>query len=45
VRFLILGPLEVRDEAGVVALGGIKLRAVLAVLLGEVRAGPCLSSA
>src|SRR4051794_37996946 len=33
MRFLILGPLEVRGEDGVVALGGIKLRAVLAVLL------------
>jgi DNA-binding SARP family transcriptional activator len=33
MRFLVLGPLEVRGEAGAVALGGIKLRAVLAVLL------------
>jgi DNA-binding SARP family transcriptional activator/tetratricopeptide (TPR) repeat protein len=33
MRFLILGPLEVRGEKGAVALGGIKLRAVLAVLL------------
>ena len=31
--FLILGPMQVRNEAGVVALGGIKPRAVLAVLL------------
>ena len=33
MRFLILGPLEVRGEAGTVALGGIKLRGLLAVLL------------
>jgi DNA-binding SARP family transcriptional activator len=33
MRFLILGPLEVRGELGTVALGGIKLRAVLAVLV------------
>jgi DNA-binding SARP family transcriptional activator len=33
MRFLILGPLEVRGEKGAVVLGGIKLRAVLAVLL------------
>jgi DNA-binding SARP family transcriptional activator/tetratricopeptide (TPR) repeat protein len=33
MRFLILGPLEVRDEERPVALGGIKLRALLAVLL------------
>jgi DNA-binding SARP family transcriptional activator len=33
MRFLILGPLEVRGEDGLVALGGIKLRALLAVLL------------
>jgi predicted ATPase/DNA-binding SARP family transcriptional activator len=33
MRFLILGPLEVRGEAGSVALGGIKLRGLLAVLL------------
>jgi DNA-binding SARP family transcriptional activator len=33
VEFRILGPLEVRSEAGIVALGGIKPRAVLAVLL------------
>jgi DNA-binding SARP family transcriptional activator len=33
VEFRILGPLEVRSESGVVALGGIKPRAVLAVLL------------
>ena len=31
--FLILGPLEVRSERGVVALGGAKPRAVLAALL------------
>jgi len=31
--FRILGPLEVRSELGVLALGGIKPRAVLAVLL------------
>ena len=31
--FRILGPLEVRSELGAVALGGIKPRAVLAVLL------------
>jgi predicted ATPase/DNA-binding SARP family transcriptional activator len=33
MRFLILGPLEVRGELGTVALGGIKLRGLLAVLL------------
>lgn len=33
VQFRILGPLEVLDEVGPVALGGIKARAVLAVLL------------
>ena len=33
MEFLILGPLEVRDEDGTVALGGIKSRAVLAILL------------
>jgi DNA-binding SARP family transcriptional activator len=33
VRFLILGPLEVRGEHGGFPLGGIKVRAVLAVLL------------
>jgi DNA-binding SARP family transcriptional activator len=33
MRFLILGPLEVRGEDGPLALAGIKLRAVLAVLL------------
>ena len=33
MRFLILGPLEVRGEKGAVVVGGIKLRAVLAVLL------------
>jgi DNA-binding SARP family transcriptional activator len=33
VEFRILGPLEVRNEQGQVVLGGIKLRAVLAVLL------------
>lgn len=33
MEFRILGPLEVSDEHGVVALGGIKPRAVLAVLL------------
>jgi DNA-binding SARP family transcriptional activator/tetratricopeptide (TPR) repeat protein len=33
MRFLILGPLEVRGEQGVVALGGNKLRGLLAVLL------------
>jgi DNA-binding SARP family transcriptional activator/tetratricopeptide (TPR) repeat protein len=33
MRFLILGPLEVRGEQGAVALGGNKLRGLLAVLL------------
>jgi DNA-binding SARP family transcriptional activator len=33
MRFLILGPLEVRGEDGVVALSGAKLRGLLAVLL------------
>jgi predicted ATPase/DNA-binding SARP family transcriptional activator len=33
VEFRILGPLEVRNERGPVALGGIKPRTVLAVLL------------
>ena len=33
MEFRILGPLEVRNESGAVALGGIKPRAVLAVLL------------
>jgi YVTN family beta-propeller protein len=33
VRFFVLGPLEVRHEAGVVSLGGVKQRALLAVLL------------
>src|SRR5690349_75034 len=33
MEFRILGPLEVRGESGAVALGGIKPRAVLAVLL------------
>jgi WD40 repeat protein/DNA-binding SARP family transcriptional activator len=33
VEFRILGPLEVRSDSGAVALRGIKLRAVLAVLL------------
>jgi WD40 repeat protein/DNA-binding SARP family transcriptional activator/energy-coupling factor transporter ATP-binding protein EcfA2 len=33
MEFRILGPLEVRDERGVVALGGTKPRAVLVVLL------------
>jgi DNA-binding SARP family transcriptional activator len=33
VEFRILGPLEVRSESGAVALGGIKPRAVLALLL------------
>ena len=33
MEFRILGPLEVRSESGAVALGGIKPRAVLAVLL------------
>jgi len=33
MEFRILGPLEVRNARGVVALGGIKPRAVLAVLL------------
>jgi DNA-binding SARP family transcriptional activator len=32
-EFLVLGPLEVRVDGGVVALGGLKPRAVLAVLL------------
>jgi DNA-binding SARP family transcriptional activator len=33
MRFLILGPLEVRDEQGAVALNGTKLRGLLAMLL------------
>ncbi|MEA2194870.1 MAG: hypothetical protein QOG42_1304, partial [Solirubrobacteraceae bacterium] len=33
MKFLILGPLEVHNEQGRVALGGIKPRAVMAVLL------------
>jgi WD40 repeat protein/DNA-binding SARP family transcriptional activator/energy-coupling factor transporter ATP-binding protein EcfA2 len=33
MEFRILGPLEVRSEHGLVALGGVKPRAVLAVLL------------
>jgi DNA-binding SARP family transcriptional activator len=33
MEFRILGPLEVVDERGVLALGGVKPRAVLAVLL------------
>src|SRR5205809_755191 len=33
MRFGILGPLEVRDERGVVDLGGSRPRAILAVLL------------
>jgi DNA-binding SARP family transcriptional activator len=33
MRFLILGPLEVRDDLGVVALGGVKPRSILAKLL------------
>ena len=33
VEYRILGPLEVRNEAGAVALGGVKARAVLAMLL------------
>jgi DNA-binding SARP family transcriptional activator len=33
MEFRILGPLEVRSERGVLALGGVKPRAVLAVLL------------
>lgn len=33
VEFRILGPLEVHDESGAVGLGGVKARAVLAVLL------------
>jgi predicted ATPase/DNA-binding SARP family transcriptional activator len=33
MRFLILGPLEVRGEDGTVAPGGVKLRGLLAVLL------------
>jgi DNA-binding SARP family transcriptional activator len=33
MRFLILGSLEVHDEHGVLRLGGIKPRAVLAMLL------------
>ena len=33
MEFLILGPIEVLDESGPLALGGIKPRAVLAVLL------------
>jgi DNA-binding SARP family transcriptional activator len=34
-RFRILGPLEVSDETGVLLLGGLKQRAVLALLLLE----------
>src|SRR3954470_24641653 len=33
MEFLILGPLEVRDEHGSVTLGGSKPRAIIAVLL------------
>ncbi|HYH90505.1 MAG TPA: BTAD domain-containing putative transcriptional regulator [Solirubrobacteraceae bacterium] len=33
MQFLILGPIEVRNDSGAVALGGIKPQAVLAVLL------------
>lgn len=33
MEFAILGPLEVRADGGVVALGGAKPRALLAVLL------------
>ena len=33
MEFRLLGPVEVRDERGVVPLGGPKPRAVLAVLL------------
>lgn len=33
MKFGILGPLEVSNEGGAVALGGVKPRAVLAVLL------------
>src|SRR5919199_690511 len=33
MEFRILGPLEVRGEAGAVALGGAKQRALLALLL------------
>lgn len=33
MEYRILGPLEVRSESGIVALGGIKPRAMLAVLL------------
>src|SRR5262245_34718574 len=33
MEFLILGPLEVRDERGPVALGGSKPRAIVALLL------------
>jgi len=33
MRFLILGPLEVRGEQGALALSGNKLRGLLAVLL------------
>ena len=33
MRFRILGPLEVRGDRGMLALGGAKPRAILAVLL------------
>jgi DNA-binding SARP family transcriptional activator len=33
MEFRILGPLEVRDDGGVVAVTGAKLRAVLAALV------------
>src|SRR5438067_7614839 len=33
MEFLLLGPLEVRTEAGVLAVGGAKQRALLALLL------------
>src|SRR3954453_18864824 len=33
MEFLILGPIEVRSASGAIALGGIKPRAVLAILL------------
>ena len=33
MEFLILGPLEVHNEQGTVVVGGVKPRAVMAVLL------------
>ena len=42
LEFRILGPLEVLDETGPLLLGGLKQRAVLALLLLE--AGRVVSS-